>query len=620
MIHPIIIVIFVCILPIPSLTTGLTYSQLVSRPNVHQRIETILTNLVSSNESLESLRGISPSSSFTAASAESNNLSSLLARHCYLYFSAGSRLTYLGFKTAHRAIMQQSQSNLNIELSNRAAAYLCRAARHWYNPALVTGRLFHDDSSTKDNTAVTPNQKQSAWYNDLALRALEFGSPLARAAAALMELSNINGVVDMCLICAGNFGGSKDRDNLESDDFYDDKQALQSILPWEKGLYHQPTVQDTSDNEVFRGYSHHNTTNTHVVGLDVMHSDANSTCHAILFHHLTVLLDSSSQSNEYMKLADQMISVASSSSDKKFRNSLYQHLINVGHTEFLLQICSEDLEEWLKESHNDHALLSRYYSANSQYWMAGEVMWERGCGPIETRIRIEDRIECLTRAKNAYQACLEKDPASYYSSNSNAHSKPPPKDEITQIIEKITDQLDVALLQSRTLSIIRTSEIATQLDEKNIDDLSYSLLNSSDLFNQFTARFDLYDICLLILHSCRHNDAAKITTLWRSIICKEILPCRTQSSDVEDFLNALQLGSLFGTESVTLIERDDMSEGVDDKSVNYFENSEWVTSLKNRIISLGKELYGNGFDCSFPHTFIIECMEGMYFSTYTFEP
>jgi len=210
MIHPIIIVIFVCILPIPSLTTGLTYSQLVSRPNVHQRIETILTNLVSSNESLESLRGISPSSSFTAASAESNNLSSLLARHCYLYFSAGSRLTYLGFKTAHRAIMQQSQSNLNIELSNRAAAYLCRAARHWYNPALVTGRLFHDDSSTKDNTAVTPNQKQSAWYNDLALRALEFGSPLARAAAALMELSNINGVVDMCLICAGIFGGSKD--------------------------------------------------------------------------------------------------------------------------------------------------------------------------------------------------------------------------------------------------------------------------------------------------------------------------------------------------------------------------------------------------------------------------
>jgi len=81
---------------------------------------------------------------------------------------------------------------------------------------------------------------------------------------------------------------------------------------------------------------------------------------------------------------------------------------------------------------------------------------------------------------------------------------------------------------------------------------------------------------------------------------------------VEDFLNALQLGSLFGTESVTLIERDDMSEGVDDKSVNYFENSEWVTSLKNRIISLGKELYGNGFDCSFPHTFIIECMEGLH--------
>jgi len=42
------------------------------------------------------------------------------------------------------------------------------------------------------------------------LSAPEFESPHAPAIAALMQLSNINGVVDMCLICTGIVGGSKD--------------------------------------------------------------------------------------------------------------------------------------------------------------------------------------------------------------------------------------------------------------------------------------------------------------------------------------------------------------------------------------------------------------------------
>ena len=43
-----------------------------------------------------------------------------------------------------------------------------------------------------------------------------------------------------------------------------------------------------------------------------------------------------------------------------------------------------------------------------------------------------------------------------------------------------------------------------------------------------------------------------------------------------------------------------------------FENGEWITNLKYRVTSLGKELLGKAADYTFPLDFIAECLEGRY--------
>jgi hypothetical protein len=42
-----------------------------------------------------------------------------------------------------------------------------------------------------------------------------------------------------------------------------------------------------------------------------------------------------------------------------------------------------------------------------------------------------------------------------------------------------------------------------------------------------------------------------------------------------------------------------------------FEDADWVVALKDRIISLGKEVYGDGADFVFPIEFLVSTLEGL---------
>merc|ERR1740139_1355344 len=120
--------------------------------SAQDRIEAVLTHLFSSNQAMASSSdgydgGLTNNTSTSISSVESNNLSSLLSRQCYLYFSIGSRLTYLGFQTAHGAMTQSPLSNMRTELVSSASSYLRRAAKHWYNASLVTGRSLREEEN-----------------------------------------------------------------------------------------------------------------------------------------------------------------------------------------------------------------------------------------------------------------------------------------------------------------------------------------------------------------------------------------------------------------------------------------------------------------------------------------
>jgi len=628
---------------------GLTFSQIVTMKSAQDRIEAVLTHLFSSNQAMASSSdgfdgGLTNITSTSISSVESNNLSSLLSRQCYLYFSIGSRLTYLGFQTAHGAMTQSPLSNMRTELVSSASSYLRRAAKHWYNASLVTGRSLREEENFvlrggggNVGTNCESSKSNFKGYEGAFARALECGSPLSRAAAVLMELQDVAGVVDVCLICASNFGGRSaghQRHGGESSEISNgtnDGAGNDIMLSWEKGLYHRPMMEDLAMNDIRGGVVSSssqpirisgNGTNQSNSGTDASYSDARNTCYAILFHHLGALLRSLPQFPDNHALVDNMVSVALSSLDLNFHNELYAYLVTNEYVNTLLRIDSPNLEKWLKVYQKEKNLLWRYYMMHGFYWMAGDVMWKRGCCSVdEEKVCLEERIECLTRAVNYYSAALKND---QIMGNSNIivsssstdldrlmyHMPPSPtQDEITRIISQINDLIDIAKLQSRALSTIRSSRNASKIDVTKVEALSNTLINVSVLYNEFAAPFALFDLCLLILQTCGYNDNSTIITLWRSILCEEILPCRTSSGEAHRFLSILQRGSMSEEDSVVLTCDDVASE--DGNSLMSFEDGKWVTSLKDRVISLGKELYGKGADYALPLEFLAKSLEGL---------
>lgn len=138
-----------------------------------------------------------------------------------------------------------------------------------------------------------------------------------------------------------------------------------------------------------------------------------------------------------------------------------------------------------------------------------------------------------------------------------------------------------------------------------LDELQYTLVNVSELYNNFACDLNLFDVCLLILETCRQNEAGSINRLWKSIICEEVIPCQTSSQSVIDFLTMLKQGSVLEEEVIVFGENE--AGGNNQK----FENGEWIPSLRNRITALGKELFGNGADYTFPLDLIVRELEGL---------
>jgi len=165
------------------------------------------------------------------------------------------------------------------------------------------------------------------------------------------------------------------------------------------------------------------------------------------------------------------------------------------------------------------------------------------------------------------------------------------------------EQLDVATIQKRVLTTISQSQ-DTGLEQAKIDALKFTLVNISDLYNDYACPLNLFDVCLLILETCRRNDLDTINVLWKSIICEEVLPCQTNSYSVVNFLTRLKQGSLLEEEAIAF-----GYEAAND--LQMFETGEWLHRLRNRVTSLGKELFGKGADYTFPMDLIVRELEGL---------
>jgi nuclear pore complex protein Nup155 len=241
-------------------------------------------------------------------------------------------------------------------------------------------------------------------------------------------------------------------------------------------------------------------------------------------------------------------------------------------------------------------------------------MWKKALDADE-KISLDQRIEYLTRAANSFASSLDSNNSAFNIRNlvggglsGRGTRQALQEQQVTvQTLRsnnaQIQEQLDVATIQKRILTTIAQSQDA-DLEHAKMDALKYTLVNISDLYNEYACPLNLFDVCLLILETCRRNDLDTINVLWKSIICEEVLPCQTDSSSVVNFLTRLKRGSLLEEEVIAY------GDGAAN-DLQMFETGEWIPCLRNRVTSLGKELFGKGADYTFPIDLIVRELEGM---------
>jgi len=528
---------------------GITVSQLVETSYGQERIENLLNKLVTSGFD-----------NMTMASADANHLANMLSQQCYHYFSPGNRYSYLGFQMAKEALSLPHGQARRAVRANEAAGYLKEAAKNWFSPTLITGRVLQT--------------RESERYFEIAERAIKYNSPLARATSLLDDLEDVEGLVDVCLTTAMNFdlkGGNNGK--------YETNE-MGGIFPWENGLYHKKPEAPTGNS------SNGSSGKTMVLGTNVTSSDAIATCYSLIFYYLSKFLDSFDDREKLM--GEKMVSVCSyEHSDKVFLNAFFEHLMNNNHKDILLRIISPDLEKWLsKKQQNYPDLLMNYYQIQEKGFEAGQVAMSRGKEGNQT-MNLQNRIEYLEIAIVAFSGALQHNPMNH--------------GEIERRKKEAEEILSIAKLQCRILNTIDST--IYEIDEEDMKALEYTLLSASDLYNRFANAYDMYEICLLLIHACQFPNPDIIKESWKRLVCSKIFPCCTRNINIFQSLEIFREG--FVTENQRLALLDTESSGEDP----IFENGSWTSNVEEIVVRLGRQIVGNGVDFVFPVEFLGGCLE-----------
>ena len=530
---------------------GIHIAQLVETSQGQERIENVLNKLVTSGSDRD----------MTMTSADANNLANILSQQCYHYFSPGNRYSYLGFQMAKEALSLPRGQSRRAVVGKQAATCLKDAAKNWFSPNLITGRLLHT--------------RESEGFIQVAERAVQYNSPLARAAAFLVELEDIEGLVDVCLITAMNFKVKGGNNGKNQDD------GAGTSYQWESGLYHKRP-------ETFSGgASNSSNGNTMVSGANVTALDAIDTCYSLIFYYMSKFLNSFDEGEKYM--GDKLVSAcAFEHSDKVFLYAFFEHMLNNNHKDVLLRLTSLDLEKWLSEKRVDHQrdLLLNYYQIQEKNFEAGQVAL-RTAQDEGQELKLSDRIEYLEICIVAFSSALENSPMNHGAILSHKSSA--------------EGVLNLAKLQARILNSIDSTIYI--IEDNNMKRLEYSLLISSDLYNHFAVPYDMHEICLLLFHASGYTNQDEIKKAWKDLLCAEIFPCSTRNNDVFQGLEDFREGSSMENQGAVLL--DTSTSGEDP----IFENGLWIAKVEETVVRLGDQIFCHDANVYFPVDFVGGCLE-----------
>ena len=533
---------------------GLTFSQMVQSLEGQERLETLLNSLVVASAS---------SAASLSYSNDADGMARLFAESCFLFFPPASRFAYQGIRCAMEALDCAPSSIRRMELAAKAASNLIDAAKHWYSATMISGRLLRSRGNES--------------REEIVARALQHGSPLAKAADLLVQLEDVASVVEICLLTASNFHSRRSAVHAR------DVRDLSGVFGWELDLYHKH--RDVSQNDTAVAGSSPRSPDSY--GASVSGKDAIDTCYAVILHHLSILFVSNAA------LADKMLSACTSYSDKEFLKDLFQFLLDNNHADVLLRINSSDVEKWLLER-NDPDLLWRYYDVQGKKLQSGKVSYERATAK-DSELSIEQRIESLTRASNSLKSA---------SRDANWQTGDVSNEDAGRLERTVEDALTVAKIQHRIMQAITSlPDLPSEITEK-MTELSTTLLDVTWLYT-FAASIPLTDICLVIFHRCRQQDTQTIHMLWITLFSEQLLPMSTQKEEVFQVLRELASDVRFGEDKVEKV----TESGTSRYGYPRFEDGGWIPDFENKIKSLGNELYGTGADYTFPVEFLITYLE-----------
>ena len=555
---------------------GLTVAQLVGTGEGQDRVERLLNSLVMVSAA-EGVGKIVPS-------AMVDQIANQLSEQCFNFFSPGSRSAYLGFLRANEALENPVGSTRRLSLTNQAGNHFREAAKHWYSAQIISGRILH--SRGKEN------------FRDIAIRAFEHQSPLARAGDVLVRLGDVASVVEICLLTARNFQ-TNNYSSIASVSFAQQITQMGPLYQWEQQLYqrrHESNVMTMSPGNRFDK----NVNSTQIVaeGISVTLRDAIDTCYSLVFYFFSKLMAREPQ------LAYSMVSACAATSDESFLQSFFRFLLDNGYVETLLMIDSPAVEQWLQDR-KDQDLLWRYYTVQKRSFEAGEVCFSRATDKL-INLSLDDRVESLSRAVTAFSSKLEEVQGIAFGSAAEAA-----QNTMATLRERLSlarDMLRIARIQKRILGAVdsrRANDTSLGLSDDLYALLVNQLIPASDLYNDYAAPLYLFEHCLLILHACKHDGKPEIHRLWINLIAEEILPCVTRDANVFEKLRSL-LSDIGQAEDVRLLGPDESA-----GSLSLFETGDWAKRVEARVIGLGSELYGTGADYVFPVDYLLNLFEGV---------
>ncbi|KAJ3440919.1 nuclear pore complex protein nup155 [Anaeramoeba flamelloides] len=206
------------------------------------------------------------------------------------------------------------------------------------------------------------------------------------------------------------------------------------------------------------------------------------------------------------KLRNDLIGYLIQSKDELFHNYFYNYLLNKKFHSILIEINSNYIEKFLIQ--NSDELLWQYYVNQKRFFDSSQVLID--LAEQKNQLQVGERIDYFSFAIMNLKSSI----------STNQYSG--------ETLKEIQEKLDVSIIQEQIYQELK--ELIFQSNDEDLKikinnakiQLELQLFTNTELFNQFTFPFQLYESCFAIIHSSNFEDVDFIRQIWYRMINQEI--------------------------------------------------------------------------------------------------